>query len=85
MATKQPSHTVGVVDEKVSDDMDIMKITELRDTYFEMLEEADIDAQNYRTEKLKARLGSRSTTVTDCHFGSHITRQKQRSFSQRVY
>ena len=37
MATKLHSHIVGVVDEKVFDDMDIMKMTELRDTYFDML------------------------------------------------
>ena len=29
--------------------MDIMKMTERRDTYFDMLEQADIDAQNYCT------------------------------------
>ena len=67
---------VGRVDEKVFDNMDIMKMTELRDTYFDMLEEADLDAQNYHTEKLKTRFRSRSTTVTDWHFGSHTTRRK---------
>ena len=76
---------VGVVDEKFLDNMDIMKMTELRDTYLDMVEEVDIDAQNYRTEKFKARLRRRSTTVTDCHFCSHTTRRKQRSFSQRMY
>ena len=49
MSTKLHSHIVGFVDEKVFDDMDIMKMTELRDTYFDMLEQADIDAQNYCT------------------------------------
>ena len=49
MATKLHSHIVGVVDEKVFDDMNIMKMTELRDTDFDMLEQADIDAQNYCT------------------------------------
>ena len=85
MATKQPSHIVGVVDEKVFDDMAIMKMTQLLDTYFDQLEETDIDAQNYRTEGFKARLRSRSTTVTDCHIGSHTTRRKRISFSQRKY
>ena len=85
MATKQPSHIVGVVDEKVFDDMAIVKMTELLDTYFDQLEETDMDAQNYRTKGFKARLRSRSTTVTDCHIGSHTTKRKRISFSQRMY
>ena len=55
MATKQPAfkQLADVVDEKVFDNMDIMKMTELRDTSLDMLDEVDIDAQNYCTESSK--------------------------------
>ena len=42
-----------VVDEKVFDNMGIIKMTELWDTSLDMLDEIDIDSQNHCTQSSK--------------------------------
>ena len=56
---------VAVVQEKIIDGLDVCKMTDLRDTYIDLLDEIGIDVPNYRTEKLKARLQK--------HFGDRLS------------
>ena len=55
---------VSVVQEKIVDGLDVMKVTELRDNYFDILADSGLDAPNYRAEKVKSRLQN--------HFGDKL-------------
>ena len=61
---------VAVVQEKIIDGLDVCKMTDMRDTSIDLLDEIGINAPSYRTEKLKDRL-QKHFAVTDSHFGSH--------------
>ena len=56
---------VAVVQEKIIDGLDVRKMTDLRDTYIDLLDEIGIDAPNYHTEKLKAKIQK--------HFGDRLS------------
>ena len=70
---------VAVVQEKIIDGLDVCKMTDLRDTYIDLLEEIGTDAPNYRTEKLKARLQK--------HFGDRLSfwQPQQRAETEIVF
>lgn len=52
-----------LVQEKILDFKDVIKITDLRDIYVRLLAENGIDSPSYRTEKLKAKLQKHSSDV----------------------
>ena len=49
-------HVVNYVTERIIDGLDVMRMTNLRDMYIDLLAENGIESPNYRTEKLKRRL-----------------------------
>ena len=49
-------HIVNYVSERIIDGLDVMRMTNLRDMYVDLLEETGIESPNYRTEKLKRQL-----------------------------
>ena len=70
---------VAVVQEKIIDGLDVCKMTDLQDTYIDLLDEIGIDTPNYRTEKLKARLQK--------HFGDRLRfwQPQQRAETEIVF
>ena len=65
--------------EKIVDGLDVMKLTELRDNYVDILAESELDAPNYRAEKVKSRLQN--------HFGDKLAfwQPNQRSVTEIVF
>lgn len=53
----------NIIKDKVIDGRDVMSMTDLRDLYVQLLENKEINASTYRTEKLKHRLQTTFNTA----------------------
>ena len=67
------------VSQSVIAELDVIKMTDLRDMYISMLDECEIHSPDYRTEKLKSKLVA--------HFGESITfwKPQRRTETEFVY